>query len=144
MWIWSGLDTVFQHHLRMLSQHHSCSVSACRRNGKKESLIGKGPWWLESQDPVLTGSPFQEEIPGREASPALTTLWREEGIWELSAFSEGPAGICSQAVSTKPPALSSPWAELFGDTEQSDEAPASSLDLFSVCNCVCNVPDSVL
>ena len=87
MKLWSGLDTVFQHHLRMLSQHHSCSVSACRRNGKKESLIGKGPRWLESQDPVLTGSPFQEEIPGREASPALTTLWREEGIWELSAFS---------------------------------------------------------
>lgn len=60
---------------------------------KGKCLVGKGPWWLESQDPILTRCPFQEEIPRRKASPALTSLLegrssseREEAIWELSAL----------------------------------------------------------
>lgn len=68
---WSGhcLPTPFE------DVESSLMFSPClQKKWKKKSLIEKGPWWLDSQDPVLTGSPFQEETPGREASLALTSL----------------------------------------------------------------------
>lgn len=77
--------------------------------------MGPAPGAWESQDPVLTGCPFWEEIPGKEASAALpswgrgggSSSQRGEGIWGLSAHFRRTGwklqtGCISKAIATEP------------------------------------------
>lgn len=73
--------------------------------------MGPAPGAWESQDPVLTGCPFWEEIPGKEASAALPSWGSgggalahrgEKAFGGCLPISGGQAGNCKRAASVKP------------------------------------------